>query len=280
MMTRENVPQDRLYKILNEELHRQDPCGECRFTHAPVPLRTHDKSGCNWSQDLILRRGRSWNNLCTEAASRVITQVAARFNLTESPTTRMEGERTSDRVFSTAQEGMRSRVTYLYFQIDTNRINSRGTLAPMNRIEQWHRDAVIGLVMSDAAHDEAKAGRNARRSRKALGYIYSMGFEEEPDSQRAKAQIADILFPQGCRTPSDTNDVRICQNALRYQYILVTADGDILRQREALAQLGLRVMTDTEAVALVERAIRERDIEARDDATITGEPLPPWVGND
>ena len=50
---------------------------------------------------------------------------------------------------------------------------------------------------------------------------------------------------------------------------LVTADGDILKQRKALASFGVRVMTDTEAVELVEGWIREQDVEARDEATAT-----------
>jgi hypothetical protein len=94
------------------------------------------------------------------------------------------------------------------------------------------------------------------------------------------AQIAEILFPQGCRKQGDVNDVRIVYNALQYQYILVTADGVILRNREPLARLGLRVMTDAEAVALVDQAITERDAEAREDAAATGEPLSTWVGKD
>jgi hypothetical protein len=134
--------------------------------------------------------------------------------------------------------------------------------------------------MSDIAHAEAKAGRNARRSRKAVGYIYSLSFEREPNAQRMHAQIAEILFPQGCRKQGDVNDVRIVYNALQYQYILVTADGVILRNREPLARLGLRVMTDAEAVALVDQAITERDAEAREDAAATGEPLSTWVGKD
>ncbi|RPH59938.1 MAG: hypothetical protein EHM89_09800 [Acidobacteria bacterium] len=175
---------------------------------------------------------------------------------------------------------MRSRETYLYFQIDTNRINSRGTLVAMNQIERWHRHGVIGLVMSDIAHAEAKAGRNARRSRKAVGYIYSLSFEREPAAKRIQQQIVEILFPQGCRRQGDFNDVRIVYNALHYQYILVTADGVILRNREALARLGLRVITDAQAVTLAEQAIQERDAEAREDAAVLGQPLPSWVGKD
>lgn len=273
-MTRKNVRGDELHEILNEQLHQQDPCGECRFTQAPRPLRTPDESGCNWSCDLILRHGRSGNDSCAQVALRVITQVAARFNLKPNHAARPEEEPPTDRISSAAQGTMRSRETYLYFQIDTNRINSRGTLSAMNRLERWRRDGVIGLVMSDIAHAEAKAGRNARRSRKAVGYIYSISFEREPAAQQMQVQIAEILFPQGCRKQGDVNDVRIVYNALQYQYILVTADGVILRNREALARLGLRVMTDGEAVALVEQAIQERDAEAREDAAATGVSAP------
>jgi hypothetical protein len=47
-----------------------------------------------------------------------------------------------------------------------------------------------------------------------------------------------------------------------------------------LARLGLRVITDAEAVNLVEQAIQERDAEAREDAAATVEPLPFWVCKD
>jgi hypothetical protein len=60
----------------------------------------------------------------------------------------------------------------------------------------------------------------------------------------------------GCRRRGDLNDLRIVYNALRYQYILITADAVILGNRDALARLGLRVMTDAEAVNLVEQAIQ------------------------
>jgi len=54
----------------------------------------------------------------------------------------------------------------------------------------------------------------------------------------------------------------------------------MLRNRDALARLGLRVMTDAEAVGLVEQTIRERGTEARGDAAVTGKPVPFWVGKD
>ena len=274
-MIRDTVLQNELHDILNAELREDDPCGGCRFKHAPGPLRTPDESGCNWSQVLIVRHGRFWNNSCAEVIPRVITRVAARWNLMPDQAARLEKRQPRAKVLPVPQEA--SRETYLYFQLDTNRINSRGTLPAMTRLERWHRDGVIGLLMSDIAHAEAKAGTSARRSRKAVGYIYSRSFDDEP---AVRKQIAAILFPAGCRTQNEVNDVRIVHNALRCSYILVTADGAMLRNRDALARLGLRVMTDAEAVGLVEQTIRERDTEARGDAAATGKPVPFWVGKD
>src|SRR5712692_9989938 len=182
---------------------------------------------------------------------------------------------------------MRSRFIYEYFQIDTNRINSRGSLENMNRLEQWHHNGVIGLLMSDVAQSEALAGNDARRSRKAVGYIYSLTLEQTKDDQKREALLEQILFPKGCQSQSDFNDVRIVFNAGKHGDILVTNDGGSRRQpggilgnRDTLARLGVRVMTDAEAVKLVEESIKERDQEAKEDANSTGEPLPFWVGRD
>jgi predicted nucleic acid-binding protein len=177
-------------------------------------------------------------------------------------------------------EKLRSRETYLYFQIDTNRINSRGSLVNMNRLEKWRDDGVIGLLMSDVAHVEAKAGQDTRRSRKVVEYIYSLSYKNAPGAIEIQARVGNILFPQGFRKANDKKDLLIVCNAMKYGYILVTADGHLLRSRDQLQPLGLKVLTDAEAVALVEEAIRERDEEARGDAVYDNEPLPWWVGQD
>lgn len=278
-MKRQLVTPRKLLEFLNERFHDQDPCGKCRFTQLPIPLRTQDDSGCNWSQDLIIRHGPRKDDSCALAASQALSDVAAAFNL-NTFNAKPSARNSADRGISATLEGMKNRETLIYIQIDTNRINARQSLENMNRLEKWRRDGVIVLQMSDIAYGEAKAGYNPRRSRKASGYIYSRTFEEGPRYPEMRAQISQILFPNGCQDQGDENDVSIVCNALTYSYILVTADGVILKYHETLAQLGLRVMTDAEAVAMVEQAIRERDAEAREDAAITGEQLPPWVGED
>ena len=82
-------------------------------------------------------------------------------------------------------------------------------------------------------------------------------------------------------------DVEIVFNAIKYGRILITHDGGSRRQpgrilghREQLEKLGAHVVTDEEAVALVEQRIRERDRRLVGNSEHTGQPLPEWVGRD
>lgn len=182
---------------------------------------------------------------------------------------------------------MVERFIYRSFQIDTNRINSRGELQNMNRLERWHQDGVIHLDMSEVAHDEARAGGSARRTNKALGYIFTMTQASTLNEQEQIRTIERILFPHGAQTENERNDVEIVFNAQKYSRILVTNDGasksqpgGILGKRSELARIGVTVMRDSDAVAYVENAIRRRDALARQIAEHSGVGLPKWVGLD
>lgn len=80
----------------------------------------------------------------------------------------------------------------------------------------------------------------------------------------------------------------IVAHALKYRCTLITADGGSKRQlggilghREELRQcVGVLVLTDEEAVSLIERKLRSRDQAARRLAGVTGERVPDWVGCD
>ena len=182
---------------------------------------------------------------------------------------------------------MPDRSLVLEFYVDTNRINARRGLPHMNQLEKWHKNRVISLQMPKEAHDEAIRGNNPERERKAKSYIYSI---VPPDMQTQNRhtlkEIEDILFPSGMQTRRQVNDVRIVFNAYYYKSILVTNDGDsstqpngILGNRDKLAEY-VWVMRDSEAVELVKERIRRRDNCARRVASMTGQPLPVWVGND
>jgi hypothetical protein len=176
---------------------------------------------------------------------------------------------------------MPSRETRLYFLIDTNRINARGALPNMNQLDQWRRNGVIGLLMPEIAHGEAKAGHNADRSRKATRTVFTISHPHNDVASNMHTLISKILSPEGCHSQNEENDVQIVFDTWRHRpYPLITADGGILRKRKELAQLQISIMTDAEAVALVRERIRERDDEARDFAANSKEPLPCWVGKD
>jgi hypothetical protein len=181
----------------------------------------------------------------------------------------------------------RDRHVYLAFQIDANRINARQQLPNMNRLERWRAEGVILLDMAEPAQAEAAAGGRSERARKAYGHIYSMTRATTEEERALLRRIEGILFPRGAATPAEQNDVEIVFNAIKYHRILVTDDGGSRRQpggilgnREQLRELGAQVMTDAEAVALVEQRVRDRDRRLRERCQRMGAPLPEWVGQD
>src|SRR6266705_4439145 len=95
--------------------------------------------------------------------------------------------------------GMPERYVNLMFHIDTNRINARQGLENMNRLEKWHNDGVIALEMSEPSMEEAFAGGNRDRKKKAGGYIYSQTYAETPEEKKLLERISKILFPQGVK---------------------------------------------------------------------------------
>jgi hypothetical protein len=180
-----------------------------------------------------------------------------------------------------------TRAVALRFHLDTNRINARRRLAAMNRLEAWHANDVIELLMPEPAADEAMRGHDAARSKKAQSYIHGMTLAQTGDERRRLKAIEGIVFPMGTVSDSDRRDVEIVFTAQKYGGYLVTADGASKRQpggilgaRVKLADLGIRVLTDEEACTLVEERIQARDQRARNEAATTGAPLPDWVGRD
>jgi len=95
-------------------------------------------------------------------------------------------------------------------------------------------------------------------------------------------EIKKILFPtKKALTKNEENDVIIVLHANQTHSILITNDGGSKRQQNGmlgnkehlLKEIGVKVMHDSEAVALVEQKIRERDERERRIAERTGEPL-------
>jgi hypothetical protein len=183
---------------------------------------------------------------------------------------------------------LQRRMLYIpVLHIDTNLINARQKLAAVNQLEKWYADEVILINMAGTARQEALAGGNAGRSRKANQQIFTATPPASPDSAQFKA-IEEVLFPAGAKDENQRNDVRIVADAIQYAAILVTLDGGsksqpggILGHRDTLTQrFNLRILTPNEAVDYVRAKIRERDDFNREVVREFGGQLPDWTGKD
>jgi hypothetical protein len=180
------------------------------------------------------------------------------------------------------------RIHRIVFQIDTNRINSRGGEKNMNILERWYENEVIHLEMSEPALGEVLRESNAARKGKAANYVYSLTLAETDEEKKALRRIEEILFPNGAQDQNQKNDVAIVFNAKKYSRTLVTNDGGSKSQRGGILgnaeqlrkELGVRVITDATAVEIVHEEIRRRDELARRVSEKYGVPLPDWVGKD
>ncbi len=183
---------------------------------------------------------------------------------------------------------MVERFVYLDFQIDTNRINSKFSLPYMNKLEQWDRDDVIHIQISEIAQSEALQGNNVARRSKARRYVASETLAHTREEIKTLRDIEHILFPSSAKTQNERNDVEVVFNAHKYMCILITNDGSSKKQpggilghaTELKQRFRVEVMRDYEAVALVEKKIKERDVLAKKFALALSQPLPEWVGKD
>ena len=182
---------------------------------------------------------------------------------------------------------MPSRYIHKAYQIDTNMINARQTLPSMNKLEKWGDDEVIRIDMSEIALNEASAGKNSVRTKKAQSHIYSLTKSTTPQEQDMMSRIERIIFSAGADNANQKNDVEVIFNAWKYGRTLVSNDGGskkqpggILGNATKLWKIGIKVLRDSEAVKEVEAAIEKRDRMAQLVFESTGEPLPAWVGND
>lgn len=95
---------------------------------------------------------------------------------------------------------MNRRLLYIpVLHIDTNLINARQKLPPVNQLEKCFEDEVILINMSGTAHSEAKADGNIHRTRKANQQIYTTTPSADT-SDPLYRKIETVIFPGGWRT--------------------------------------------------------------------------------
>ena len=173
------------------------------------------------------------------------------------------------------------------FTIDANRINARQNDLLMNRLEQWHKDEVIDIIISEPAAEEVKAGGHPSRFSKLHSYFQTQTLAETRDEIVKLRKISEILYGRAPIDKNEANDVKILFNVVKYAGFLITEDGQSKTQREGilghrgkLKKLGIEVYRTHEAVALVEKRIKHRDLRARIIAEEQNLGLPEWVGQD
>lgn len=173
------------------------------------------------------------------------------------------------------------------FMLDANCINARQADSDLNRLEAWHKEQVISLVMADRSSKEAAVGDSVRK-RKTYMYIQMITHITTPDERAMHRLIETILFPNGARSQREKNDALIVFNAKKYMHRLITRDGRSKKQPKGIlgnaarlkAEIGLVVMRPDEAVEYVRESIQMRDKLTREYCSMFSVPLPLWVGAD
>jgi hypothetical protein len=174
------------------------------------------------------------------------------------------------------------------FFIDTNMINAREKLAPMNTLEKWSKNDVIDLRMPENAQLEAEAGHCNRRARKAWSYIAPLPLITTAEEKAKLSLIEKILWDEKPMSQSDQCDALIVFTAVKYAGVLITADGGSKSQPRgmlgAAAELrqcvGAQIISAADAVEMVRKDILARDKFARRFCAQRKLKLPHWVGAD
>jgi hypothetical protein len=149
------------------------------------------------------------------------------------------------------------------FHIDTNVINSNLENDDMNKLEQWAKDEIIQIIISGTSYKEAKVTNYIPRIKKADQNIFTLTDVEIDENDSAFHTISIALFPNGIKNDNQKNDVKIVYEAMHYNAILITLDGNskkqpggILGNRDKIKNI-VQIMNPKEAVQFIETKIEE-----------------------
>ena len=181
---------------------------------------------------------------------------------------------------------MQRRALYIpVLQIDANLINARQKLPSVTQLEKWADDGIICINMSSTARNEARAGYNSNRTRKADEQIHTLTPAAKANDPIYR-KIEAAIFPGGAKNKNQYNDIKIVYEAAKYTAILVTGDGGsknkpggILGNRHKLRGM-LKILSPEEAVSFIRSKIQERDNFNRRFVNEFGGELPEWTGGD
>ncbi len=180
-----------------------------------------------------------------------------------------------------------NRLRHINFLVDTNCVNARQQLAPMNRLEAWSEREIIDLLTAASAQKEMAAGGFNQRTKKAYTFITTLTELSTQEEQIQLNKTKAIRDPSNSETKNQINDVDIVFNSWKYHLPLITKDGGsksqpkgILGNKPLLEKIGIKVVRPEEAITIVETALERRDNLALQWAEYYGKPVPEWVGKD
>lgn len=154
----------------------------------------------------------------------------------------------------------------------------------MSELEEWSRRGVIGLEWSEPIYDElSRDALHGRRWQKIRGTLVAHPRITNPNEIKQLAEIKRVVFARGPLNPSEQNDALALFTARKYRAFFVPHDGaggkprGILTHRNELAALGVHVLTDEEAVAMVRDTLSAVATEERRHMQESGEAEPSWI---
>jgi hypothetical protein len=102
-------------------------------------------------------------------------------------------------------------IPYIVFQMDTNCLNAKQGMEPINKLEKWAEDEHIILVWSQTAQEEAKNNNKPHLQKKANTHIYTI--DEDDDSKtnhdNIKLQVFSIMGINEYSSQNEVNDAKI-----------------------------------------------------------------------
>lgn len=144
----------------------------------------------------------------------------------------------------------------MLFFLDANAVNARQSDDALNQLEQMAVAGLIDIQYTEVTYKEASHG-GGKRADKAANFTWTGVVEEANLHELWYLSVEKAVFPNGVQTQSQKNDVMALVTAKIADAFFVTADGasntqpkGILGSKHELADLGIIVLTPSEAVAL------------------------------
>lgn len=170
--------------------------------------------------------------------------------------------------------------------IDTNRINSKGDLEDMNKLEEYAKNGIIEIVGTERLLQEMERydrGKKKAESYKNISEPYTVGFSKIGSFYISGGEgikfkeIAAILFPT--KKPielnkSESNDVMhlVSHSHSQSEYFVTNDEKDFINakrtndnrngeyknfKRNQLGKLGIKVVTSEEMLEIIETKLKK-----------------------